>query len=168
MRKIILIAVALILGLALNGFAKEKPKPAPSPEAVAEAQKQEIKTIFSYKTELGLSDKQDADIRKLLVDLQNTFTEKVKQLNALRQELAQMIKDRVNLKTIHRKIEDIAKIQVENTYLDIETSRKIEDTLNSEQLKKWQDIQKATREKMQAESKAKAEAKSEAAAKTKK
>ncbi len=159
MRRIILIAVALVLGLALNGFAKEKPKAtAPVPDAVAEAQKQEIKTIFSYKAELGLTDKQEADIRKLLIDLQNTFTEKAKKLNTLRQELAQMIKDRANLRTIRRKIEEIGKIQVENTYLDIESSRKIENTLTPEQLKKWQDIQKETREKMQAVAKAKSAA----------
>ncbi|MFA5090102.1 MAG: hypothetical protein WC510_03565 [Candidatus Omnitrophota bacterium] len=149
MRKVFFITAALILLLISNSFAQEKQTPATGTQA-AEAQKQETKTIFSYKKELGLTDKQEADIKKLLLDLQNTFTQKAKMLNVLRQELNQMISERQDLKAIRKKIEDVAKIQVDNTFMDIETSRKIESIMSTEQIKKWQDIQKQMREMMQA------------------
>ncbi|MFA5144941.1 MAG: hypothetical protein WC723_02930 [Candidatus Omnitrophota bacterium] len=159
MKKVIFAAAALLLGLALNGFAQEA--------TAVDTQKQEIKTIFSYKTELGLTDKQQDSIRKLLLDLQNIFVEKAKEINTLRQDLSRMIKDKKDMRTIRRKIEDIAKIQVDNTCRDIETSRKIEGTLNPEQLKKWHDIQKQVREKTQAQA-AESKAKKESTAKPKK
>lgn len=151
MRKITAIAATLLLGLSVNVLAAEKQKPASAPEA-ATAQKQEARSIFSYKKELGLSDKQEADIKKFIADLQNTFTEAAKKINSLRQELSQMLQDRVDLKVIRRKIENIAKIQVDNTYQDIEISRKIEGILSSDQLKKWRDIQKQAYEKIKAAS----------------
>jgi len=173
MKKIIAIAVTIVWGLSMAAFAAEKPKPATSaPEAATPQKQQEVRSIFSYKKELGLSDKQEADIKKFIADLQNTFTESAKKINALRQELSKMLQDRADLKVIRRKIEDIAKVQVDNTYRDIETSRKIERVLKSDQLKKWQDIQKQAYEKVKAASQAQQQqepaAKGQPAAKEKK
>ncbi len=51
MKKIAAMALAFIMVMAVACFAQEKTKPA------AQADKKEMKTIFSYKSELGLSDK---------------------------------------------------------------------------------------------------------------
>jgi len=156
MKRVIFIATALILGLSINSFAKEQPKPVKAtPVAAADTQKQVVKSIFSYKADLGLTDKQEADIKKFLLDLQNTLQEKAGKLNILRQELSLLIQDRANLRVIRKKIDEIGKIQVDSAYLDIEASRKIEDTLSAAQLKKWHDIQNQARQELQAEIKAK-------------
>jgi len=66
-----------------------------------------------------------------------------------------MIRDNASLKVIRKKIEDIGKVQVDIIYKDIEVSRKIEDTLSSEQLVKWRSIQKERTEKLKSETEAK-------------
>jgi len=172
MKKVILITAVLALGLAVNVFAAaDKAKSAPPVTPVVSAtdtSKQEVKTIFSYKKDLGLTDKQEADIKKIITDLQNTFTEKGKKLLGLRQELGQMLKDRANLNIIRKKIEEMGRIQMDNTYMDIESSRKIENILNFQQLTKWQNIQKESREKLQAEIAARAKSEPGATTKPKK
>ena len=62
------------------------------PKAADDASKVAVKTIFDYQKELGLSDKQVTDIKALMGDLQKTLTDKTKDLTALRQDLADMLK----------------------------------------------------------------------------
>jgi len=156
MKRIFFVALVLVLGLSLNSFAKEHLRSAPETNAATVGHKKNvIKSIFNYKTELGLTDKQEADIKELLLGLQNTLQEKVGKVNVLRGELIQMIRDNASLKVIRKKIEDIGKVQVDIIYKDIEVSRKIEDTLSSEQLVKWRSIQKERTEKLKSETEAK-------------
>lgn len=164
MSKTVFIAGILVFSLALNGFAEEQQKKVSDSSMAAEAQRKGLRTIFSFRVDLGLSDKQVAEIKKLILGLQNTFVENAKELKVLRQDLSRMIQNREKLGAIHKKIETIARIQVNNTYLDVETSRNIENTLTPIQLKKWQDIQKQTRQKLAV---AELNTKQEAAAKVK-
>jgi len=126
-------------------FAQEKTKPA------AQADKNEPKTIFSYKTEIGLSEKQIGDMKALVEKLQIAINEKSKIIMDSRSELAKMIKNRDNLKLIKAQLEKISASQVELSYYDIETARKIESILTPEQLKKWQNVQQTAIDKLRAE-----------------
>jgi Spy/CpxP family protein refolding chaperone len=153
MKKAIKIALIVAIGIhlsALGAFAEEKSAKKPKAEA-QEEQKKEVKTIFNYKTELGLTDKQVEDMKVLVSKLQNTINEKGKMINDLRNDLGTMIRDKENLKTIKSQLEKISSLQVEVSYLDIETARKIEGILTPTQLKKWQNIQLSSLEKLKTE-----------------
>jgi len=140
------------MGLASNSFAAKEEKPDSSVKAPAAApaatvdEKKEVKTIFNFKDELSLTDKQIDSIKALLSGLQKTMNEKAATLNKLREELVKEIKDQANLKEIKNKLQQIASLQVDASYIDIEVSRKVENILSSDQLKKWKSIQQKARE----------------------
>jgi Spy/CpxP family protein refolding chaperone len=128
--------IACGLLLYTSCYAQEKtavPRPA-QPEA-------EIRTIYQYKAELGLTDKQEGDLKKLLGDFQDYFTEKKKEMTALQEELGEMIKVKEDIKKIRKLLEDIALIQVDASCFDIETSRGVEGVLTPQQLAQWRAIQ---------------------------
>lgn len=145
MRKILVMVAVLSMATVVSCFAQEKTKPA------AQADKNEPKTIFSYKTEIGLSEKQIGDMKALVEKLQIAINEKSKVIMDSRSELAKMIKNRDNLKLIKAQLEKISASQVELSYYDIETARKIESILTPEQLKKWQNVQQTAIDKLRAE-----------------
>ena len=140
-RKLSVLTALLCTGLIFNSFAADKAAPV--------EQKKEVKTIFSYKSELSLSDKQIQDIKDLLTNLQNFLIQKAKDLKLQQEELVGMIKNRETMTTIKAKLQKIAGIQVDSSYFDIDTSRKIEDVLLPTQLKKWREIQQQAKEKEQ-------------------
>ncbi len=118
-----------------------------------------VKTIFDYQKEIGMTDKQAADMKKLTTDLQNTLNEKAKELVTLRNDLGQMIKDKKEIAVIKKQMQKIATLQVDNSCLDIQASRDIEAIMSQDQLNKWKEIQKKFMEELQA-----AQAKAQAAA----
>lgn len=156
MRKVIAVSLLLVFGLVLNSFAAKEEKQdnsakAPAAAAVAGDEKKEVKTIFNFKDELGLTDKQVESIKTLLSDLQKTMNEKATALNKLREDLVKQIKDRVSLKEIKSKLQQIANLQVDASYIDIEISRKVENILSGDQLAKWKTIQQKAREEFNKE-----------------
>jgi len=148
--RMVLVAVVSLQLMAIGSFAEEKSAKQSKP-AAQETQKKEVKTIFNYKTELGLSDKQVEDMKALVSKLQTTLNEKGKMLLDLRNDLVKMIREKDNLGTIKSQLKKIADLQVEISYMDIETARKIEGVLVPKQLKKWQDIQISSLDKVKAE-----------------
>lgn len=64
-------------------------------------------------------------------------------MKELRVKLNNLIRQKADLKTIRGVLEQIAGIQVDTSYIDVETSRKVEGTLTPSQLKKWNSIQEA-------------------------
>jgi Spy/CpxP family protein refolding chaperone len=141
-----LASVMIFIGYALTAaFAQEK-APLAKPE-----QQNKIKTIFSYKNELGLTDKQVADLVTILTDFQKYLTEQGKAMRELRAKLNDLIKQKSELKSIREVLERIAGIQADTSYIDVETSRKVEGALTPSQLKKWNSIQEAAvKQEMQA------------------
>ena len=148
--KVVLIAAVSVQLSSLACFAADSSAKQAKTSA-QDTQKKEAKTIFSYKTELGLTDKQVEDMKALVSKLQAALTEKGKALGDLRNDLGKMIRDKENLATIKAQLKKIADLQVDISYMDIETARKIEGTRTSGQLKKWQDIQISSLEKLKAE-----------------
>jgi len=149
MGRLLRIAVLAAAGLQLSvlgSFAETK-----AVKPVQEAQKQEVKTIFNYKKELGLTEKQSEDMKALVSKLQALLNEKGKEISELRNGLGDMIKNKDNLSAVRSQLRKIADLQVEISYNDIETARKIEGVLTSAQMKKWQAIQLSSLDKLKAE-----------------
>jgi len=123
--------------LANSTFAQQAAAPAngnaPSPE---------VKTIFSFKDEVGLTDDQENKLKALLYDEQSLITSHNDTLKSLGAELSKLIEDKADMPTIKSKLENIAKIQVEVSCINIEDARKVETILTPAQLDKWKDIQK--------------------------
>ena len=142
------LALFLVLGFVSVSFAQQPAADQPV-----------VKTIFDYQKEIGLSDKQVGDMKKLATDLQNTLNEKAKELMTLRNDLGQMITAKQDIAAIKKQMQKIANMQVDNSCLDIQASRNIEAVMTQDQLNKWKDIQKKFMEELQA-----AQAKAQAAA----
>ena len=147
MRKLIVVATVLSLGFVLNSFAADQAKSGQAQVAAENQQKKTIKTIFSYKKELGLSDKQIEQMKAFIVGLQNYIKDKRNELVPLTKDLIKLSNDRADLKLIKEKLEKISKVNLGIAYTDIETSRNIEDVLTSAQLKKWKKVQQDVRDK---------------------
>ena len=142
------LALFLVLGFASVSFAQQPAADQPV-----------VKTIFDYQKEIGLTDKQVADMKKLATDLQNALNEKAKELMTLRNGLGEMITAKQDIAVIKKQMQKIANLQVDNSCLDIQASRNIEAVMSQDQLNKWKDIQKKFMEDLQA-----AQAKAQAAA----
>lgn len=97
--------------------------------------------IFEYKKELGLSDKQEKNLRGIVREFQEYIADKQKKLGSLRAELSKMTAESAALDKIKTKINDIAKVQAQITYKGIASSRAIEAGLTGIQLTKWHSIQ---------------------------
>lgn len=134
MKKIISI-IAFSLCLCVSSFAQDKPA------AQTEQPKAEIKTIYEYKAELGLTDKQEDDLRKILGDFQDYFTTKKKALTALQEGVGELIKNKEPIAKIRKQLQEMANLQVDASCFDIETSRKLEDILTPKQMAAWKAIQ---------------------------
>jgi hypothetical protein len=146
--KAFVLALFLVLGFVPLSLAQQS----------AADQQPAVKTIFDYQKEIGLSEKQGADMKKLAMDLQNTLNEKAKELMTLRNGLGEMIKAKEDIAVIKKQMQKIASLQVDNSCLDIQASRNIEAIMTKDQLNKWKDIQKKFMEDLQA-----AQAKAQAA-----
>ena len=105
-------------------------------------QQGQVKTIFSFKSEIGLTDDQEVKLKALLYDEQSFMDSENTSLKTLGTELSKMLENKESMQAIKSKLEEIAKVQVEVSYRNIEDSRKIEGILTPGQLAKWKDIQK--------------------------
>jgi hypothetical protein len=139
----------MVLGVTTACFAQKADMATDASQAAA-------KTIFDYQKDLKLSDKQVADIKALMSDLQKALADKAKDMKEMRQALVYMIKNKEDMKGIRKQLEKIAMMQVDNSCLDIETSRKVESVLTSDQWTKWKDIQIKAVEEAAAKAKARA------------
>jgi Spy/CpxP family protein refolding chaperone len=129
MKKLIFIALAVMMSLVLAGGS------------LSLAEDKTGKSIFEYKKELSITDKQEQNLRDILAKLQNYLTEKQNELNGLRGELSKLITENAGLDKIKVKLQAIAKIQADATYEDIASTRAIETELTGTQLSKWRSIQ---------------------------
>ena len=157
--------MVMVLGFTTVCFAE---KSDPKATMATDASKAAAKTIFDYQKDLGLSDKQVTDIKALMSDLQKTLSDKAKEMLAMRQTLVDMMKNKEDMAVIRKQLEKIAQLQVDNSCLDIETSRKVEGILTKDQWTKWKDIQTKAVEEAVAKAKAKAAKQDKASPKAKK
>jgi len=132
--------------------AAQKPAAAETPQPAASPQ---VKTIFSYAKELGLSDNQLQKLKDVVTGFRDKFVSLRQKLSDADKELSDMIKNDASLEQIKAKLQEIAEMQVDLRYSDIETSRKINSLLTADQLKKWRQIQEEAMAKEKAEKEAK-------------
>lgn len=109
------------------------------------------KTIFDFQKELGMTDQQVAEMKKLMDNFQKVLKDKGVELNALRQELAGMIQSKKEIPVIRKQLQKIANIQVDASCFDVETSRKVDAVMTPEQLAKWKSLQEALKAQMVSE-----------------
>ena len=128
----------IVLGLMVwvlldGGLAYAQTTPAPSA----------VKTIFDYKQELNLTDRQEQDIKAILQDLNKEVRVTRAKLTLIDVEASDLIKNEGDLEQIRKKLKDAAEIQVSLKMADIVATRKINGTMSREQLKKWRELQAA-------------------------
>ena len=104
------------------------------------------KTIFDFKAELKLADKQEKEIRQALADLNRELQLKRAKLTILSIELEDLVKKEGDLDQIKKNLMDQANLQASMRYDDFAASRKINKVLSADQLAKWRDIQVSQRE----------------------
>jgi hypothetical protein len=104
-------------------------------------------TIFDYKAELNLSDKQEDDIRALLADLNKEVRLGNAKLTIVNSELEELVKTEGDVEQIRKKVKEAFDLQANVKFDDIVATRKINRVLSPEQLKRWRSIQAAARGK---------------------
>lgn len=129
MKKLAFISIAIIMGLMFAGIS------------VSFAEKKGGSSIFDYKKELSLTDKQEKNLKDIIAKLQSYLADKQKELNGAQAELNKMISESADLDKIKAKINDVAKIQADATYENIASNRAVETELTGTQLTKWRSIQ---------------------------
>ncbi len=131
--------VAAIMGLSLLCAAFSS----------AQDQNKPRTSIFDYKKELSLTDRQEKNLREIITKLQNYLTGKQKELEKVRGELNKLIMEKADLRKIKAKLENVARIQVEASYEDIASARAVEKELTPIQLTRWRAIQENFRKSLQ-------------------
>jgi len=140
MRKIGLVGLALFTCMVTSyGWAQDIPGAKKDNNL---NQQDQVKTIFSFKNELAISDDQELKLKALLYDEQSFLDTNNNTLKTMGAELSKMIDKKEDMLAIKSKLEAIAKIQVDVSYRNISDSRSIEAILTPEQIEKWKDIQK--------------------------
>ena len=143
------IAIILITALLLTGAA------------LSSAEEKGDESIFKYKKQLAITDKQEANLRTIIAKIQDTLKKKTQELNQHRAGLNKMLESKADLTKIKEKLRTIARIQAEATYEDIASIRAIETELTTAQMTQWRGMQEKYRksqEKIQAAAPAQKEA----------
>lgn len=102
-----------------------------------------VKTIFDYRQELNLTERQEQEIKSILSQLSQEMRVTRAKLTLLEVEANDLIKKDGDLELIRKRIKDAAEIQVDLKMADITATRKINSVMSSEQLKKWRALQAA-------------------------
>lgn len=132
----VMLLVAFILAMGVVPTMAQQPSPSP----------QQVPTIFSYKTELGLTDDQVNRMQTRLKALQTSVSASREKLNALQKDYQALVSNESTpLPTIEAKLKEIAAVQVASQMEDLKASRDILAILSADQLKKWRGIQAAAR-----------------------
>ena len=121
-------------------------KAAPSPTAQpTQAEPARGRTIFDYKGDLNMTDKQEQDIRTILQNLNKDARLSNARLVIIDSELEDLLNKEGDLDLIRKKLREAADIRIVMRIADIEATRRINRTLSPEQLKRWRAIQAAAR-----------------------
>ena len=127
------IAIILITALSLTGAA------------LSSAEEKGDESIFKYKKQLAITDKQETNLRSIISKIQDTLKDKTEELNKHRAELNKMLGAKADLPKIKEKLRTIARIQADATYEDIASIRAIETELTATQMTQWRGMQEKYR-----------------------
>jgi hypothetical protein len=148
------LAVGAGAGLAAEKKAKATKEEAVKPskeatQAASQATKEtaKIKTIFDYKKDINLTDDQEAKIKEHLVALEKEIRVMRAKLTIIDTEAQTLLEKEGDMTQLKSKVKEAYDIQASMRIADIEAARKINGVLKPEQLKKWKEIQAASRKK---------------------
>ena len=127
------IAIILITAILLTGAA------------LSSAEEKGDESIFKYKKQLAITDKQETNLRSIISKIQDTLKEKTEELNKHRAQLNKMLETKADLAKIKEKLRTIARIQADATYEDIASIRAIETELTATQMIQWRGMQEKYR-----------------------
>jgi len=127
------IAIILITALSLTGAA------------LSSAEEKGDESIFKYKKQLAITDKQETNLRSSISKIQDTLKDKTEELNKHRAQLNKMLETKADLAKIKEKLRTIARIQADATYEDIASIRAIESELTATQMTQWRGMQEKYR-----------------------
>jgi len=99
------------------------------------------RTIFDYKKELNLSDRQEQDIKTVLEDLNKDVRVTRAKVTLIDVEVGDLIKKEADVEQIRKRLRELFDLQIALKMADIVATRKINGTLSPEQLKRWRAIQ---------------------------
>ena len=116
------IAIIFIAALSLTGAT------------LSSAEEKGDESIFKYKKQLAITDKQEANLRNIIAKIQNTLKDKTEELNKHRAQLNKMLETKADLSKIKAKLRTIARIQADATYEDIAGISGIESELIATQM----------------------------------
>lgn len=129
------VVLALVLLLVCPALAQKQ----------GQAPSKKVKTLVDYKAELGLSDKQVADIGAALKSFQTTMVEQRKLLMKYEGEYSKLVSDHAPLDQVKQKLRQVTDTNFNLRYADVLTSRKVESIMTGDQIAKWRAIQAKVR-----------------------
>ena len=106
-----------------------------------------IKTIFDYKSDINMTDEQEAKIKEQLVDLEKEIRVMRAKLTIIDSEAQALLEKEGDITQLKNKVKEAYDVQASMRIADIEAARKINSVLKPDQLKKWKEIQAASRKK---------------------
>lgn len=130
----------VLVGLAITLLVAGGPSYAQTAPQAAQG-----KTIFDFKADLRLTDKQEKDIREVLADLNKEIQVGRAKLTILSFELEDLIKKEADLEQIKKNLKDQADVQASMRYADVVATRGVNKVLSPDQLTRWKNIQATAR-----------------------
>jgi len=134
----------VLVGLAITLLVAADPSYAQTAAQTA-PQAAQGKTIFDFKADLKLTDKQEKDIREVLADLNKEIQVGRAKLTILSFELEDLIKKEADLEQIKKNLKDQADVQASMRYADVVATRGVNKVLSPDQLTRWKNIQATAR-----------------------
>ena len=131
---LVLLFNLLIIGLAGGSYA-------------GSIQQHRVKTIFDYKQELKLTNKQISKIKEALIKLNKKVTLLKAKLIVAGASLQALLKKNGDIGLIDKKLRDIFNYRRGIIITDLISSRSIKGILTRKQIKKWKGIQAENRKK---------------------
>lgn len=128
-------AVTVLILVALSLLASaQTPQPATK-----------SKTLVDYQSELGLSDRQVADVKRTLDLFKSEIKAYQSQLVETERSLAARVKAGASIEKIKADLRQSSDLHYQLRYLDVVTSRKVEAILSPDQMARWREIQQTKR-----------------------
>jgi len=131
---LVLLFNMLIIGLAGGSYA-------------GKIQQHRVKTIFDYKQELKLTNKQTSKIKNTLIKLNKKVTLLKAKLIVAGANLQALLKKNGDIGLIDKKLRNIFDYRRGIIITDLISSRSIKGILTKKQIKKWKEIQAENRKK---------------------
>ncbi len=139
--------LSLVLGVAVRADAAPQAAQAQVTQAPQAQGQPQIKTIFDYKKELGLTDDQVKRMQDHIAAMNKERKPIADKVSGLNRELAALVEKQGDMGEIRKKVREVYDNLATLRIADIEWNRKIMAVLKPEQITKWRELQAAARKR---------------------